>query len=190
MTADHLNQGQNIYTAFQMLVDMTSSMSSSCCGGNVTRPGCCGTDQDKDGVPGDEAVTPRRLTSSCCRVTSRLRLGWVTTEDEGLYTCSPAGLASLGLEDRVYIHVIQSPVVEERWGGVFNNSRHAKRFAACVSDMRHKIRDAKFQNLIHFRMFSRLPSTLIRNKGSPLSQSLTNLHSATIFATWILFSKV
>ena len=95
-----------------MLVDMTSSMSSSCCGGNVTRPGCCGSDPDKDDRDGE--VTLRRLTSSCCRVTSRLRLGWVTTEDEGLYKCSPAGLGSLGLEDRLYIHVIDSPVVEER----------------------------------------------------------------------------
>ena len=92
-----------------MLVDMTSSMSNSCCGGNVTIPGCCGIDQD------DDDVTERRLAGSCCRVTSRLRLGWVTPEDEGLYTCSPAGLGSLGLEDRLYIHVIHSPVVEERW---------------------------------------------------------------------------
>ena len=92
-----------------MLVDMTSSMSNSCCGGNVTSPGCC--DQDEE-----DEVTLRRLTDSCCRVTSRLRLGWVTPEDEGLYTCSPAGLGSLGLEDRLYIHVIHSPVVEERWG--------------------------------------------------------------------------
>ena len=102
-----------------MLVDMTSSMSNSCCGGNVTSPGCCGTDQD------DDVVTQRRLAGSCCRVTSRLRLGWVTPEDEGLYTCSPAGLGSLGLEDRLYIHVIHSPVVEERWGSsivLFNES--------------------------------------------------------------------
>ena len=105
------------FTALQMLVDMTSSMSSSCCGGNVTRPGCCGSDpetDERDEVRGEGEVTLRRLTSSCCRVTSRLRLGWVTTEDEGFYKCSPAGLGSLGLEDRLYIHVIHSPVVEER----------------------------------------------------------------------------
>ena len=125
-----------------MLVDMTSSMSSSCCGGNVTRPGCCDTDQGKDGSPGDDDVTPRRLTRSCCRVTSRLRLGWVTTEDEGLYTCSPAGLASLGLEDRLYIHVIQSPVVEERW--VESPIIYAFT-ACCMCDMRHKMEIFSFK---------------------------------------------
>lgn len=108
-----LGQASNNY--LQMLVDLTSSLSSSCCDGNVT--GCCDTlrgHEVDDTLRGHEADHTRRLTGSCCRVTSRLRLGWVTAADEGLYTCSPAGLASLGLEDRLYIHVIHSPVVEER----------------------------------------------------------------------------
>ena len=101
-----------------MLVDMTTSLSTSCCGGDVREPRCCGIGQDDDaddGLADEDEVTGRRMTSSCCRVTSRLRLGWVTTEDEGLYTCSPAGLGSLGLEDRLYVHIVHSPVVEERW---------------------------------------------------------------------------
>ena len=32
---------------------------------------------------------------------------------QGLYTCSPAGLGP-GLRDQVYIHVVTSPLVEER----------------------------------------------------------------------------
>ena len=51
------------------------------------------------------------LSTSCCSVTSLLRLKAVSTIDEGLYTCRPAGV--LG-EDKVTLHVLQPPVVEER----------------------------------------------------------------------------
>ena len=65
-------------TKFQMLVDVSSSLSSS---------------------------------SSCCSVTSLLRLKEVDTSDEGLYTCRPAGITG---EDRVVLHILDPPVVEER----------------------------------------------------------------------------
>ena len=44
-------------------------------------------------------------------MTSMLRLKAVSTTDEGLYTCRPAGV--LG-EDKVTLHVLQPPVLEQR----------------------------------------------------------------------------
>lgn len=51
------------------------------------------------------------LSSSCCSVTSLLRLKKVSMSDEGMYTCRPAGTKG---EDRIVLHVLQPPVVEER----------------------------------------------------------------------------
>ena len=31
------------------------------------------------------------VSHSCCSVTSKLRLSHISVEDEGLYTCQPAG---------------------------------------------------------------------------------------------------
>ena len=50
-------------------------------------------------------------SSSCCSVTSLLMLKEVDTSDEGLYTCRPAGMKG---EDRVVLHILHPPVVEER----------------------------------------------------------------------------
>ena len=44
-------------------------------------------------------------------MTSLLRLKKVSMSDEGMYTCRPAGTKG---EDRIVLHVLQPPVVEER----------------------------------------------------------------------------
>ena len=60
------------------------------------------------------------LSSSCCSVTSLLRLAKVSTSDEGLYTCRPAGTRG---EDRVALHVLHPPVVEQRLPSKLANSQ-------------------------------------------------------------------
>ena len=51
------------------------------------------------------------LSTSCCSVTSILRLKEVTLTDSGKYTCRPAGVLA---EDMVDLHVLPPPVVEQR----------------------------------------------------------------------------
>ena len=53
-------------------------------------------------------------------VTSLLRLAKVSTSDEGLYTCRPAGTRG---EDRVALHVLHPPVVEQRLPSKWDNSQ-------------------------------------------------------------------
>ena len=71
------------------------------------------------------------VSHSCCSVTSNLRLSRVSGSDEGLYTCKPAGRNQVelwilrvccagvvpgpGSEDQIYLTVIQTPLVEERY---------------------------------------------------------------------------
>ena len=51
------------------------------------------------------------LSTSCCSVSSLLRLKVVSNSDKGLYTCRPEGMVG---EDKVALHVLKPPVVEER----------------------------------------------------------------------------
>ena len=116
-----------------MLVDPSLSLTTSCCSDNSDDPV---TDTYSDDNSYVTTVTDTycacadQMTGSCCSVTSRLRIKWVSKvrlqgvpkefymismfqPDEGDYSCTPGGLIPQ-LEARIYLHVTDLPVVEER----------------------------------------------------------------------------